>query len=138
MNAALSCAYVYHVKALRDAVRTWDAITPSVPRWVKLSKKVQFSKKFVKLIALFFCFLDQATILRPIPGDLQQYLPDQSDLPMCHQALQVSSHTYAYSKSKLKQINSPLKSYLVRIFFVKSISRRSSISRIFFYNLIFH
>lgn len=30
MNAALSWAYVHHIKVLRDAVRTWDAITPSV------------------------------------------------------------------------------------------------------------
>ena len=44
----------------------------------------------MKLFALFFFFLDLATILRPIPGDLQQYLPDQSDLPMCQPVLQVS------------------------------------------------
>jgi len=31
MNVALSGAYTHHVKTLRDAVRTWDAITPSVP-----------------------------------------------------------------------------------------------------------
>ena len=50
----------------------------------------------MKLIALFFCFLDQATILRPIPGDHQQYLPDQSDLPMCHQVVQVSSRIFLF------------------------------------------
>ena len=31
INAALIWAYVHHMKTLRDAVRTWDAITPSVP-----------------------------------------------------------------------------------------------------------
>ena len=31
MNTALSGAYTHHVKTLRDAVRTWDAITPSIP-----------------------------------------------------------------------------------------------------------
>ena len=31
INAALSWVYVHHIKTLRDAVRTWDAITPSVP-----------------------------------------------------------------------------------------------------------
>jgi len=31
MNAALCGAYTHHVKTLRDAVRTWDAITPSIP-----------------------------------------------------------------------------------------------------------
>ena len=31
INSALSWAYVHHMKTLRDAVRTWDAITPSVP-----------------------------------------------------------------------------------------------------------
>ena len=31
INAVLVWAYVHHMKTLRDAVRTWDAITPSVP-----------------------------------------------------------------------------------------------------------
>lgn len=31
MNAALSWVYTHHIKTLRDAVRTWDAITPSIP-----------------------------------------------------------------------------------------------------------
>ena len=31
MNCALSWAYTHHIKTLRDAVRTWDAITPSIP-----------------------------------------------------------------------------------------------------------
>ena len=31
INMALSWAYTHHIKTLRDAVRTWDAITPSIP-----------------------------------------------------------------------------------------------------------
>ena len=68
----------------------------------------------MKLIALFFCFLDQATILRPIPGDHQQYLPDQSDLPMCHQVLQVSSRIFLF---RLCQIVFTEKILSRRIFF---------------------
>ena len=33
INASFSWAYLYHIKTLRDAVRTWDAITPSVPHF---------------------------------------------------------------------------------------------------------
>ena len=68
----------------------------------------------MKLIALFFCFLDLATILRPIPGDHQQYLPDQSDLPMCHPVLQVSSRIFLF---KLCQIDFTEKTLSRRNFF---------------------
>ena len=45
MNVALSGAYTHHVKTLRDAVRTWDAITPSVPAH---SVSRRYSTSFLK------------------------------------------------------------------------------------------
>ena len=47
MNVALSGAYTHHVKTLRDAVRTWDAITPSVPAHsVSRRYSISFKKKY--------------------------------------------------------------------------------------------
>ena len=43
MHVALSGAYIHHVKTLRDAVRTWDAITPSVPAHAVSRRSTQSS-----------------------------------------------------------------------------------------------
>ena len=51
MNVALSGAYTHHVKTLRDAVRTWDAITPSVPAHsVSRRYSISFLKKKIWVI----------------------------------------------------------------------------------------
>merc|ERR1719510_1592786 len=39
VNAGLSWAYVHHIKTLRDAVRTWDAITPAATAAERSSRR---------------------------------------------------------------------------------------------------